>query len=44
MTSRTSLKNYGKQLADLDKQIAGLYSQQAKACAEPDDKEKDGQD
>ena len=37
---KDQLKNYGKQLADLDKQIAGLYAQQAKACAEPDDKKK----
>ena len=37
---KDQLKNYGKQLADLDKQIAGLYAQQAKACVEPDDKKK----
>lgn len=39
---KDQLKNYGKQLADLDKQIAGLYAQQAKACVEPDDKKKSG--
>ena len=37
---KDQLKNYGKQLADLDKQIAGLYAQQAKACVEQDDKKK----
>ena len=39
---KDQLKNYGKQLADLDKQIAGLYAQQAKACVEQDDKKKSG--
>lgn len=39
---KDQLKNYGKQLADLDKQIAGLYAQQAKACVEPDGKKKTG--
>ncbi|MCD7992966.1 MAG: hypothetical protein LUK37_14795 [Clostridia bacterium] len=37
---KDQLKNYGKQLADLDKQIAGLYAQQAKACVEPEDRKK----
>ena len=36
------LKNYGRQLADIDKQIAGLYAQQAKEAAGQDDKKKSG--
>ena len=30
---KDQLKNYGRRLADIDKQIAGLYAQQAKEAA-----------
>ena len=39
---KDQLKNYGRQLADIDKQIAGLYAQQAKEAAGQDDKKKSG--
>lgn len=39
---KDQLKNYGRQLADIDKQITGLYAQQAKEAAGQEDKKKSG--
>lgn len=39
---KDQLKNYNKQMSDIDKQISGLYAQQAKEAVEQDDRKKSG--
>lgn len=39
---KDQLKNYSKQMSDIDKQIASLYAQQAKDAVQQDDKKKTG--